>query len=93
MRRWRIVNPPDRWELMCALLQSPSTREAVEFVGQRSGRRFPLHISVEAITHLSDEPLTVIGRLVSVRDRPVANRPHVEVRLWPHLRRGELVMR
>jgi hypothetical protein len=93
MRGWRVIDPPDRWELVRALLQSPRTREDVEFMGTRSGRRFPFHVWIEAMTYLPEEPLTVIGRLTMVKDQPVLVRPSVEVRLWPDLRRGELILR
>lgn len=94
MQRWRVVDPPDRWELVSALLQSPAIRQDVECFGRtRGGRLVPLHVFVEAITHFAGEPVTVAGRLTYVRDQPIAGRPPVTLQIWPQLRRGEMVIR
>lgn len=90
--RWIVIDPPDRWDLASAVLELPELRRDLEFFRRVSGRLVPLHVRADGLVYRDGEPLTVLGTLTYVRDRPHRGKNRVAIRLWPHLRRGELTL-
>lgn len=91
MTTWRIERPPDRWDMVQAVLQDPDVRTGIEFFVRRTRRRLvPARVLVQTLAHTEPGCLDLWGVLVALADHPV--RPaRVRCRIWPRLQSGEMM--
>jgi hypothetical protein len=90
---WRIVQAPERWSLVAALLEEPAVRPGLEFFvtpHRASARRSrPAFLVVDAISHRDDGVIDIEGRLVRQGDRVCRPVP-VHCRVWTTTREGSM---
>lgn len=90
---WRIVQAPERWALVAALLEEPGARPGLEFfvVPRRASRSRarPAFVVVDAISHVDGGVIDIVGSLVRLRDQP-CEAVSVRCRVWTTTRQGEM---
>ena len=92
MTTWRIERPPDRWDLVQAILQEPAMRTDVEFfVRHRQRKRLiPARVLLHTLVHTHAGCLHLGGVLTAYADHAVRHQT-VQCRIWPRIEAGEIL--